>query len=447
MFAIHARINNMGFLLNHVVGDEVPNLWRGALDVTYKFGPGFTTPNTTVRLRVNNKLVLKSIYNVIGTINGQDEPDRYVLVGNHRDAVFFGAADASSGSATLMEIARVLGKRKGDGWRPRRTVKLCSWGAEEFGLVGSVEWVQENAKLLTNRAVVYLNTDVAVGGGYVMIAQTCPMLAEAIFYRAKRVKDPEKSSIYDTMVKRFSRPDADYPGEPFTIPYLYFSDYLPFYMSIGVPSADFSYFYGSEKYGLLLYPVYHTQEDSYYWIKTFADPNFAFHATMTKFVGGLLLDFSDSHILPLDVVRYAMAVKRSFDRLEATLGIEKSNISTKFVHNAIQAFINASTLFQAARDKLTGNESPLVLRAINDQLVQVDKAFISPWMQIDDPMMKHVFSRDTPSWNVRRMQSFPGVVQAVTRAKETGNVDAVKEQLSLVAEAIMSATDIIKPVV
>ena len=447
MFTNHVRMNNMGFIVNHVAGNEVPPLWLGTLNVSYKFGPGFTNPNTTVRLRVNNKLVPKSIYNVIGTIKGHEEPDRYVLVGNHRDAMFFGAADASSGSATLMELARVLSQRKDDGWRPRRTVKLCSWGAEEFGLVGSFEWVQENAKLLSNRAVVYLNTDVAVGGNFVMVAQTCPMLTEAIFHRAKKVKDPYKSSIYDTMVKRFSHSNADYPGEPHTIPYLYNSDYLPFYMSIGVPSADFSYFYGSEKYGVFIYPVYHTQEDSYYWIKTFADPNFAFHVTMTKFIGGLLLDFSDSLILPLDVVRYAKAVKRSFDRLEASLGVDKSNISTKFVHNAIQAFIDASTLFQAARDKLTGNESPLVLRAINDQVVQVDKAFISQWMQMDNPMMKHVFSRDTPNWNLRPMRSFPGVVQAVIRAHETGDIDAVKEQLSLVTEAILSAADIIKPVV
>lgn len=147
------------------LGHEVPPSWRGDLKVTYRFGPGFTNANTTVRLRVNNKLIVKSIINVIGTINGREEPDRYVLVGNHRDAEFFGAVDASSGSAVLMEMSRILGKLKKLGWRPRRTVKLCSWGAEEFGLIGSVEWVQENAKLLSNRAVVYLNTDVAVGGG------------------------------------------------------------------------------------------------------------------------------------------------------------------------------------------------------------------------------------------------------------------------------------------
>ncbi|KAL9966684.1 hypothetical protein ACROYT_G024796 [Oculina patagonica] len=364
-------------LLSRLRGSEVPKSWSGDLNVTYKFGPGFTKPNTTVRLRVYNELVVKTIYNVIGTINGQEEPDRYVLVGNHRDAKFFGGADASSGSATLMEISRVLGKLKGDGWRPRRTVKLCSWGAEEFGLIGSVEWVQENAKILTNRAVVYLNTDVAVGGNYVVITQTCPMLTEAIFYRAKKVKDPNKSSIYDIMVSRFG-PSKDYPGEPFTIPYLYYSDYLPFYMSIGVPSADFAYFDGRKDRGLILYPVYHTQEDSYYWMKTFTDPEFAYHATMTKFVGGLLLDFSDTLVLHLDVVRYSKAVKRSFERLETSLKLDKLNVSTTFVHNAIQEFINASALFQAAKDKLTENESPLVVRATNDQLIQVDKGVHQP---------------------------------------------------------------------
>lgn len=430
--------------MNDISGDEVPQHWRGTLGVTYRFGPGFTKPGTKVRLRVHNELVVKSIYNVIGTMTGREEPDRYVLVGNHRDSKFFGAADASSGSAALMEIARVLGKLRSDGWRPRRTVKLCSWGAEEFGMVGSVEWVEEHTKLLMDRAVVYWNTDVAVGGNYVVLVQTCPMLAEAIFCRAKKIDDPNKASLYDNMLERFGK-SKDYPGEPYTIPYLYYSDYLPFYMSIGVPAADFSYFFGDKKHGMSLYPVYHTQEDSYYWVKEFEDPEFAYHATMTKLVGGLVLDFSDAVVLNFNVLRYAKAVNRSFERLETLFQRDNLNVSTKFVHNAIQTFINASTLFQAAKDKLTGNEGQLVLRTINDQLVQVERAFVSPYLKIDDPMMQHVFSRDTPSW--RQVQSFPGVLEALKNAKETGNIAAVKKQLSLVAEAVLSAADVIKPVV
>ena len=420
------------------LGDEVPPHWRGDLKVTYRFGPGFTKANTHVRLRVNNKLVVKSIYNVIGTINGREEPDRYVLVGNHRDAEFFGAVDASSGSAALMEISRVLGTLKEGGWRPRRTLKLCSWGAEEFGLVGSLEWVQENAKILLNRAVAYFNTDVAVGGNYVIVAQTCPMISKAVFCRAKKVKDPSKSSVYNTMVKRM--PSRDHPGEPYTVPYAFVSDYLPFYMSIGVPSADFSYFHGHDD-NYMLYPVYHTQEDTFYWLKKFIDPKFEYHATMTKLVGGILLDFSEALILPLDVVRYAKALKTSFEGLEKTLEALSKSISTKFVRNAIDEFVNASNLFQDAKDKLTGNESALLVRAVNDQLVQVEKAFITPYLKAGDPMYKHVFSRNNPWF------SFPGVRRAAITAGKTNNFTEVNQQLSLVEEAVLSAADIIKPVV
>ena len=421
------------------LGDKVPSSWQGDLKVTYRFGPGFTKANSTVRMRVNNKLVVKTIYNVIGTINGREEPDRYVLVGNHRDAEFLGAVDASSGSATLMEVSRVLGKLKQGGWRPRRTVKLCSWGAEEFGLVGSVEWVQEHAMLLSNRAVVYLNTDVAVGGNYVVAAQTCPMIENAIFCRAKKVKDPSKKSVYDTMVSRMPA-SIDHPGEPVTLPYLYFSDYLPFYMMIGVPSADFTYFDGHED-SFNLYPVYHTQEDNFHWVKTFVDPKFEYHATMTKLVGGTLLDFSQALVLPLDVARYSKALQRSFESLEKILASQSMNISTKFVLSAIKEFVNASEMFQDAKDKLTGNESGLFLRTINDQLVQVEKAFITPHLRAGDPMYKHAFSRNSETL------SFPGVRMAAVNAMKTKDFSAVNQQLSLVEEAILSATDIIKLVV
>ena len=391
-----------------------------------------------MRLLVNNKLVVKSIYNVIGTINGQTEPDRYVLVGNHRDAEFFGAVDASSGTAALMEISRVLGKLKRDGWRPRRTVKLCSWGAEEFGLIGSLEWVQENAKLLSNRAVVYFNTDVAVGGNYVVVAQTCPMIEEAVFCRAKKVKDPSKSSIYDNMKSRLPR--GNNPGEPITIPYLYFSDYLPFYMTLGIPSADFSYFHGyDEKF--MLYPVYHTQEDSFNWMKTFIDPKFEYHATMTKLVGGMLLDFSEALLLSYDVVRYAKAITSSFEKLESFIIGSNDKISTEYVRSAVQEFTNASNLFQERKKKLSGNESALVLRAINDQLVQVEKAFITPYLKAGDPMYKHVFSRNF------KLEWFPGVIRAVHEAKKSNDYSEVEVQLSLVEEALLSAADILRPVV
>jgi hypothetical protein len=55
------------------------------------------------------------------------------------------------------------------GWRPRRSIVFCSWGAEEYGLIASTEWVEEFQKILSHRAIAYLNVDVAVDGKHCSI--------------------------------------------------------------------------------------------------------------------------------------------------------------------------------------------------------------------------------------------------------------------------------------
>lgn len=57
------------------------------------------------------------------------------------------------------------------GWRPRRTIKLCSWGAEEQGLIGSIEWVEQQSKVVRERAVAYINIDAVVRGNYSLSAK------------------------------------------------------------------------------------------------------------------------------------------------------------------------------------------------------------------------------------------------------------------------------------
>jgi len=41
---------------------------------------------------------------------------------------------------------------------------FCSWGAEEYGLIGSYEFTEQYGKALSQRAVAYLNVDIAVAG-------------------------------------------------------------------------------------------------------------------------------------------------------------------------------------------------------------------------------------------------------------------------------------------
>ena len=52
-----------------------------------------------------------------------------------------------------MEVARVMGERMKTGWRPRRTVMFLSWGAEEYSLCGSREFVEEYEMEVSERWV------------------------------------------------------------------------------------------------------------------------------------------------------------------------------------------------------------------------------------------------------------------------------------------------------
>lgn len=78
---------------------------------------------------------MATIHNVFAVIRGLEEPNRYVLLGNHRDAWTYGAIDPNSGTAALLDIARRYALLMRLGWSPRRTIIFCSWDAEEFGMV------------------------------------------------------------------------------------------------------------------------------------------------------------------------------------------------------------------------------------------------------------------------------------------------------------------------
>lgn len=61
-----------------------------------------------------------------------------------------------------MEIARAFGVLKSQGWAPRRTIIFASWDAEEYALIGSVEFVETYLNTIQDRTVAYLNLDTAV---------------------------------------------------------------------------------------------------------------------------------------------------------------------------------------------------------------------------------------------------------------------------------------------
>ncbi len=147
-------------LLASLTGPVAPEPWRGALPITYHLGPGVSDiHSTTVHMNVVMDNSTRPLYDVIARIPGSDFPDQWVLDGNHHDAWVHGASDPLSGAASLMETARTLAGMVRTGWKPRRTILLAFWDGEEFGLIGSTEWMEKHAEELDRNLVAYINAD------------------------------------------------------------------------------------------------------------------------------------------------------------------------------------------------------------------------------------------------------------------------------------------------
>ena len=124
-------------LLESLTGPEAPEDFKGGLPITYRVGPG----GTRVRLDLDIAYEQTPVSNVIATIRGTTKPDEKVVIGAHYDGWTYGTSDNTSGWTAIMQVGRSLGRLLDRGWRPERTIVLAGWDGEEYGLLGSTEWV------------------------------------------------------------------------------------------------------------------------------------------------------------------------------------------------------------------------------------------------------------------------------------------------------------------
>lgn len=231
-------------------------------------------------------------------------------------------------------------------------LQICSWGGEEYSLIGSTEWVEQHEKELTERAVIYLNTDTVVSGKWVLIPSASPLVKDTILDFSKTVNDPnahdDKETIFDIMLERnpskkdSTKPNVGNLGSG--------SDYAPFYQFAGVPSADFYYIFGYNNTPVF-YPVYHSQHDTFNWTKTFVDPDFKLHKAVTQLCGGLLVQFADAPLLPMNVMLYANALDTSLNALKKDYKDELKNHAETlgYLEDAVKLFHQTAMNFTTAR--------------------------------------------------------------------------------------------------
>ncbi|HET6204727.1 MAG TPA: M28 family metallopeptidase [Planctomycetota bacterium] len=305
-------------LLRSLAGPPVPEGWQGGLPFAYHLGPGPARANLKLEIEAADR----PIWDVIGRIPGAARPEEWVILGAHRDAWVHGAVDDGSGCAVLLEVGRCLGELLKGGWRPARTILLASWDGEEFGLLGSTEWVEERVEELGAKGVAYLNADSAVSGRD-FAASGSPSLADFARAIAKAVEDPRaRAPIHDLWAERTKggikeeeayrrgeEPDRGASGtEPPVGTLGSGSDYTAFLDHAGVACLDFT-FQGP-------YGPYHSTHDDFYWMKNFGDPTFEVHATMARVMGLAAIRLADADLLPVDHAAVARAVPRYLEGIE-----------------------------------------------------------------------------------------------------------------------------------
>ncbi|XP_056468065.1 N-acetylated-alpha-linked acidic dipeptidase 2 [Gadus chalcogrammus] len=437
-------------LLKNMGGRLPPNNWKGALNVSYSIGPGFTDTFRTQKVRMNihtNNQVTR-IYNVIGRIRGAQEPDRYVILGGHRDAWVFGAIDPMSGAAVVHETVRSAGKLLSNGWRPRRTIIFASWDAEEFGLLGSTEWAEDNAKLLQERAVAYINADSAIEGMYTLRVDCTPSLHTLVYDLTKQIASPEKGeegvSLYDSWHKRDNwTSDRDAPrisklGSG--------SDFEAYFIRLGIAAGRARYTKDRKTERYSSYPVYHSVYETFELVERFYDPTFRRLQAVAQVRGGLIFRLADSQLLPLDANEYAGSLRRYV--LSIAERAKKHPEEMKMYRVTFDALFSAEENFTiAARDfhvrlQNLNRADSLEVRMVNDQLMYLERAFIDPLGLPGRPFYRHLIFAPS-SHNKYAGESFPGIYDALFDIESSANQQQawqeVKRQISIAAFTVHAA--------
>ncbi|CAM9593134.1 unnamed protein product [Scytosiphon promiscuus] len=286
-------------ILRALGGTAAPEGFQGGLDFPYTVGPSSAT---TVRIVVENEEHVGPVWNVIGTVPGTlpQQLDRPVVLGNHRDAWIFGAVDPNSGTASLIELARGLGALLADGWKPLRTIILCSWSGEELGMLGSTAWGEEHAEGILKNAAAYLNVDSAVSGSLLRVKAT-PSLGGLVSGVLADVEDPA-SADGGTLLEAWSG-DLQMLGSG--------SDYAVFLDHLGIATVDVEF----QQDEAAEYGVYHSIYDSFTWVDTYGDPGFRYFQATSRVWGLMALRLASSEVLPFDPPLQAAALEGYVDSL------------------------------------------------------------------------------------------------------------------------------------
>ncbi len=363
---------NAQAILQPLEGLEVPQGWQGGLPFRYRIGNGEVTVRVAVWAQ-RGEAAYKTITNTIAVMRGTAWPGRWVIAGGHRDAWGPGAADNVSGVSTILEAGRAIGDAAAAGFRPKRSIVLATWDGEEWGLIGSMEYVEQMADTLREKAVAYLNLDVSATGRRFHAAGTASLWPFIRDLAASADQPGDTVSVLEAW-RRDTRttdsvppPIGDLGGG---------SDFAGFYNVLGIPAFDFGF---GGRYG-----VYHSAYDSFNWMDRFGDPGYLSHAAAARMAAVAVTRMANADLLPLDLAEFGRMLGQ-VGSLRRRQAVESGMTVAGWegLDSAVARLTAAGTVFDSTRTALGGARGGRVprttaLAAANDSLQLAEAAFVRP---------------------------------------------------------------------
>ena len=421
-------------LLKNIKGPVAPPDWRGALPMTYHVGPG----PAKVHLKLAFEWKNRTLYNVLARIEGAVFPNQWILQGNHHDAWVNGAADPTSGNAALMETARSMSELLKQGWKPKRTIIFASWDGEEWGLLGSTEWVEKHAEELTDKAAVYINTD-SNGKGW-LNASGSHSLQKVVNEVARDIADPitGKSVWEAARDRRIETSDNEDEKEEirdssdWTIGALGSgSDYTAFLDHLNIAALNLGY--GGVGGG----GVYHSIYDTFEWYKRFSDTDFQYGRVLSQTTGTLILRLASATVLPFHFVDYAKTLDGYADEIEDTYERIEGAPAVDFspLRSAIEKLRRAGDVYETDLAKLSN--------ASSDSLDQAELEKLNRMLYTTERLLGHEAGLPHREWFRHQIyapgfytgygvKTMPGIREGV----EEKTWDDVERYLSIVTNSI-----------
>jgi N-acetylated-alpha-linked acidic dipeptidase len=446
-------------LLEPLGGEAAPEGWQGGLELAYHVGPGPVTARVHV-LMEQGESAYRAAFNTIAAIRGTEWPEEWVIAGGHRDSWGPGAIDNVSGTASVLSAARAFADLAKQGFRPRRTVVFATWDAEEWGIIGSLEWVEANESRLRGSAVAYVNQDGAVSGGRFGSAAS-PELASMVRALSTEITDPGSGrALRDAWLAAVneSREPEEQLDEPPVGTMGGGSDHKGFYLRLGIPAAGFGF---GGRGG-----VYHSMYDTPAWMQRFGDPGYRYHAATAGVTASMLARIANADILPFDHVALASWIRGELASLsedledalqvagagmEPAAGVMDAPVPAAESGTGLRAALGeagsaaeqmeaaARTLAEARDERLAfGRPDPETIRRVNDILRRVGQE-LAPETGGRGEWSRNLTVISDPDNGYSAL-----TLPAARLALRSGDLAAVERALAELTDAIRGATERIR---